>query len=157
MKLIFLYVGATDRGHLAEGIATYVKRIRHYIPIEERVIREEKAWKKFDPAARVAAEGRAIDGELQASDDVVLLDERGQTFTSKGFSEYLQKRMNTGSKRLVFVVGGAYGFSEELRAKYRRHVSLSPMTFSHQMIRLLLSEQMYRALTILRGEPYHNE
>ncbi len=157
MKLVFLYVGATDRGYLSEGIDLYINRIKYYVSVEEQVIREEKAWKNLDSSARSMAEGKAIAAALQPSDDVILLDAKGKSFTSIGFATFLQKRLNVGAKRLVFIVGGAYGFSSALRKEFPLHVSLSMMTFSHQMIRLLLAEQVYRALTILKNEPYHNE
>lgn len=157
MKLVFIYVGATDRGYLSEGIDLYINRIKRYIAIEEQVIREEKSWKNLGPTARSMAEGNAIAAALQPSDDVILLDEKGKTFKSTDFAAFLQKRLNVGAKRMVFVVGGAYGFSAGLRKDFPLHLSLSTMTFSHQMVRLLLAEQVYRALTILKNEPYHNE
>ena len=156
MKLVFLYVGTLGRDYLAEGIKDYLNRIKHYIPVEEQCTGEVKTHKNTDPATRSVAEGKALEAALKPSDDVVLLDERGRSFSSVEFAEFLQKRMNAGSKRLVFAVGGPYGFSPEIRARYPVHLSLSSMTFSHLMIRLLLAEQVYRALTILKNEPYHN-
>ncbi|HLV52369.1 MAG TPA: 23S rRNA (pseudouridine(1915)-N(3))-methyltransferase RlmH [Cryomorphaceae bacterium] len=155
MKLVFLYVGDKVQGYLAEGVSEYLSRISHYAPVEEVFTKDAKS-KGSRPEARAEAEARAVEAVLKPTDDVILLDEGGKSYTSEGFADFLQKRLNQGSKRLVFVVGGPYGFSGEMRRKYPVHLSLSAMTFSHHMVRLFLAEQVYRAFTILRNEPYHN-
>ena len=156
MKIVICCVGRTDVSHVQEAINIYTDRLKHYLPLELAIIPEQKLWKKLSPDARKKAEGDAILSQLLPGDRSVLLDEKGKQYTSEDFAEYLQKEMGTGAKRLVFIIGGAFGFSPEVYAEVPAKISLSKMTFSHQMIRTLLLEQIYRGMTILRNEPYHN-
>ena len=156
MKIIICCVGRTDVSHVQESIDIYTDRLKHYLPVELAIIPEQKLWKKLSPDARKKAEGDAILSQLLPGDRSVLLDEKGKQYTSEDFAEYLQKEMGTGAKRLVFIIGGAFGFSPEVYSEVPAKISLSKMTFSHQMIRTLLLEQVYRGMTILRNEPYHN-
>lgn len=156
MKLILCCIGHTDTPHVQDAIDLYSKRLKHYIPFEMQTISEKKAWKKLDSHSRKVEEGKAILARIEADDIAVLLDEKGDEYPSVAFADYLQKAMNTGLKRMVFIVGGAYGFSDEVYREIPKKISLSKMTFSHQLIRTLLVEQLYRAMTILRNEPYHN-
>ncbi len=156
MKIVICCVGRTDVPHVQESIQIYLDRLKYYIPTELFIIPEQKVWKKMQGEARKKAEGEAILTQLEPGDRAVLLDEKGKQYTSEDFANYLQKEMSTGAKRLVFIIGGAYGFSEEIYSAVPTKISLSKMTFSHQMIRTLLLEQVYRGMTILRNEPYHN-
>jgi 23S rRNA (pseudouridine1915-N3)-methyltransferase len=156
MKLCLLCIGKTDVHFVQEANEIYLDRLKHYIQTELEVIQEQKSWKKMKAPDRVRAEGLAILEKLKPTDAVYLLDEKGKQHSSVEFSQLLQKRMNSGVNRVVFVVGGAFGFSEDLYNTYPQKISLSKMTFSHQMIRCFFLEQVYRAMTILRGEPYHN-
>lgn len=156
MKLCLLCVGKTDVPFVDNANEIYVNRLKHYIQTDLAMIPEHKSWKKMKAPERVKAEGQAILEKLKSTDAVYLLDEKGKQYSSEGFAELLQKKMNSGVNRVVFVVGGAYGFSDELYKRYPQKISLSKMTFSHQMIRCFFLEQAYRAMTILKGEPYHN-
>ena len=139
------------------AISDYQKRLKFYIPFEIEEIPDIKNTKKLSEEVQKQKEGELILKTLQEGDDVILLDDKGQEFTSMKFSEYIEKKSVSGLKRLVFVVGGPYGFSQDVYARANGKVSLSKMTFSHQMVRLIFVEQLYRAMTILRGEPYHHE
>ncbi len=156
MKMVLLCVGKTDHPHIAEGVDIFAGRLSHYIPFEIKIIAEDKTWKKLDAAARKKAEAQTIMAEINPADRVVLLDEKGAQYGSEAFAERLGKMMAAGPKRIVWIVGGAYGFSEEVYAAVSERMSLSSMTFSHQMVRLFFTEQLYRAFTIIRNEPYHN-
>lgn len=156
MKIVVLAVGKTDMDFVEEANKLYLGRLKHYTATELAIIPEQKQWRKMNPNDRKRAEGAAIIGQTQAGDRVVLLDEKGKSYTSENFANYLQKEMSSGVKRLVFVIGGAYGFSEEVYSKFPQKLRLSDMTFSHQMIRSFLLEQIYRGMTILKNEPYHN-
>lgn len=156
MKIVLLCVGKTDAGFLSEGTEVYTRRLKHYLPFEIYCIAEQKTWKKMTPDLRKKAEGTAISEFISAGDQVVLLDEGGREFNSENFAHYLEKQMVAGHKRLVFVVGGAFGFSPEIYEVATSKMALSQMTFSHQMVRMFFAEQLYRAMTILRNEPYHN-
>lgn len=156
MKLCLLCIGKTDVDFVNEANEIYLKRLKHYIHTELEVIPEQKTWKKMNTTERVKAEGLAIQEKIKPTDVVYLLDEKGQQYSSESFSQLLQKRMNAGVNRVVFIVGGAFGFSDDIYNRYPQKISLSKMTFSHQMIRCFFLEQVYRAMTILRGEPYHN-
>ncbi|PID94704.1 MAG: 23S rRNA (pseudouridine(1915)-N(3))-methyltransferase RlmH [Bacteroidetes bacterium] len=157
MKIRILCVGKTEKGYLEGGIALYMNRLKHYVSVEMILLPDLKKAGTLPVAARKRLEGEAVYKELQPDDFLVLLDERGKLLSSVEFAGELQKRMNSGVKRVVFVVGGAFGFSEELYQRAQMKLSLSKMTFSHQMVRLFFVEQLYRAFTILKGEPYHNE
>ncbi len=157
MKLKLVVVGKTDDPQLAKLIATYESRLSHYLKFEMVVLPTIKNTKNLSEEEQKLKEGGLILHTLTASDYVTLLDEKGKQFTSKEFSNYLQKRMNSGIKNLVLVVGGPYGFSQPVYERCNDRISLSKMTFSHQMVRLFAVEQLYRAFTILRNEPYHHE
>ena len=135
----------------------YMKRLSFYIKFELEVIPDIKNAKNLSEAQQKEKEGEIILSKLSPTDQLILLDENGKSFSSVGFSEELQKKMNSGIKTLVFVIGGPYGFSQDVYSKAQGKVSLSAMTFSHQMVRLFFIEQVYRAMTILRGEPYHHQ
>ena len=157
MTIRLLVVGKTDDASLHELIKVYEKRLGHYIRFEFEVIPNLKKTKHLDPAQQKIKEGELILDKVSTTDFLILLDEQGKLFTSEGFSTYLQKRMNSGLKQLVFVIGGPYGFSEEIYSRAQAEISLSKMTFSHQMIRPFFVEQLYRAFTILKNEPYHHQ
>ena len=157
MKIVLLTVGKTSEKYLIEGIAQYQKRLKHYTQFEMLEILNIKNAKNFSNAELMKKEGELILKQLQSSDHLVLLDDKGKDFTSLKFSEKLQGWMLSGKKRLVFVVGGAYGFSKEVYARGNEKLSLSKMTFSHQMVRLFFVEQIYRGYTILNNEPYHHQ
>jgi len=157
MQFVFLVVGKTNEKYLNEGIAEYHKRLQKYISFKQEVIPELKRQKGLSELELKTREGQEILSRLKASDLVALLDENGKSFDSVQFAQHLQKRMNAGSKRIVFVVGGPYGFSDEVYKRANEKIALSKMTFSHQMVRLFFTEQIYRAFTILRNEPYHHQ
>ena len=157
MKIKLLVVGKTEKSYLKDGIAEYAKRLKHYFPFELKEIPELKNARKLREGQIKDAEGELILKNVVNSDHVVLLDEQGKMFRSKEFAQYFQKKANSGLKQIVLVVGGAYGFSDDVYQRANEKVSLSKMTFSHQMVRLFAIEQVYRAMTILRGEPYHHE
>lgn len=157
MKINIWFIGKTDEDYLSIGIEKYAKKLSHYIPTEVVVIPNPKAGSQTDKLAIKRLEGELILKKLQSEDFLVLLDEKGKRFTSMEFSEVLNGYMNRGLKRVVFLIGGAFGFSPEVYARANAKLSLSDMTFSHQMIRLFLLEQLYRGYSILRNEPYHNQ
>jgi 23S rRNA (pseudouridine1915-N3)-methyltransferase len=156
MKITLLVVGKTTDSHIQALLQDYQKRLGHYIPFSLTVIPELKNTKSLTSEQQKQAEGELILRNMTASTDMILLDERGKEFRSVEFADYVQKKMSSG-RDLVFVVGGPYGFSEAVYQRANGQISLSQMTFSHQMVRLFLLEQIYRAMTILRGEPYHHE
>lgn len=157
MKITLLTIGKTTNANLVTLQDEYQNRLKFYIPFEMMVIPELKNTKNLSIAEQQEKEADLILKQLETSDEVVLLDDKGKQFTSMGFSEYISKKMLASHKRMVFVVGGPYGFSERVYNRANGKVSLSAMTFSHQMIRLIFIEQLYRAMTILKGEPYHHE
>ena len=157
MKIILLTVGKSTNSHLITLQEEYQNRLKYYIPFEMSVIPELKNTKNLSVSEQQEKEADLILKQLETSDEVVLLDEKGKQFTSVGFSEFISKKMLASHKRMVFVVGGPYGFSERVYQRANGKVSLSAMTFSHQMIRVIFVEQLYRAMTILKGEPYHHE
>lgn len=157
MEITLLTVGKTTTGYIQTGIDEYCKRLKRYIGFSIKSLPDIKNTKSMTEEQQKAAEGRLILAEISTSDRVVLLDERGDMPTSRGFAEYLQKGMSSGMKRMLFVVGGPYGFSQEVYARADGKISFSRMTFSHEMIRLFFTEQVYRAMTILKGEPYHHD
>jgi len=157
MKITLLTVGKTTNANLVTLQDEYQNRLKFYIPFEMVVIPELKNTKNLSIAEQQEKEADLILKQLDTSDEVVLLDDKGKQFTSMGFSEYISKKMLASHKCMVFVVGGPYGFSERVYNRANGKVSLSAMTFSHQMIRLIFIEQLYRAMTILKGEPYHHE
>ena len=157
MTIKLLTVGKTDDKDLQKLIDQYVKRLKHYCKFKIEIIPDIKKSKKMDENLQKQKEGELILAKTQASDILVLLDENGKNFSSVGFSTWLQKQMNTGMKQLIFVIGGPYGFSDEVYQRANQKISLSKMTFSHQMVRLFFTEQIYRAFTILKNEPYHHQ
>ena len=156
MKTILIQVGKTVNKLFVTGISDYVERISHYMPFEVVTIPELKNTKNLSEEQQKNAEGELILKQLQPSDTVVLLDEHGREYRSIEFAQWLQQKQNT-ARRLVFVIGGPYGFSPAVYQRANEQLSLSKMTFSHQMIRLTFTEQVYRACTIIKGEPYHHE
>ena len=157
MRIGLILVGKTVNRHFVELIDDYAERVKHYIGFDITVIPELKNTKSLSPEQQKQQEGEMILKQFQAGDHVVLLDEHGKELRSVEFSKYMEQKMQTVSKRLVFVIGGPYGFSQDVYARANEKMSLSKMTFSHQMVRLIFVEQLYRAMTIMRGEPYHHE
>lgn len=157
MKIKLMAIGKTDAKNLQTLIETYQNRLKHYINFELEIIPDIKNVKNLSESQQKEKEGELILKKITATDVLILLDEKGIEFRSIEFSKYLQKKMNSGIKQLVFVIGGPYGFSEAVYKKSQGKISLSKMTFSHQMIRLFVVEQLYRAFTILKNEPYHHE
>ena len=157
MKIVLLAIGKTKEQYLIEGISQYQKRLNHYTQFELLEIPNIKNANNLSDSELLRKEGELILQQLQPSDHLVLLDDKGKDFTSSKFAEKLQAWMLSSKKRLVFVVGGAYGFSEQVYQRGNEKLSLSKMTFSHQMVRLFFVEQMYRGYTILNNEPYHHE
>jgi len=157
MKLTFICIGKTGKSFLEDGEKEYLNRLKHYVKMERIEIPDLKNAKKLTIDQIKKLEGDEILSKLPASEELILLDEKGKHFTSMQFADFLQKKFNQGGKGITFVVGGAYGFSEAIYARASGKISLSNMTFSHQMIRMIFFEQVYRAFTILKGEPYHHE
>ncbi len=157
MNIKLLAIGKTDDKNLKTLIEQYQKRLSFYVKFDLEVIPDIKNAKNLPEAQQKEKEGELILSKITPSDQLILLDENGNSFSSVGFSDYLQKKMNSGVKTLVFVIGGPYGFSDAVYQKASGKVSLSEMTFSHQMVRLFVVEQIYRAFTILRNEPYHHQ
>ncbi len=156
MTIKLLAIGKTDSKPLQQLISEYEKRLKHYVKFELEIIADIKNAKNLSETQQKEKEGELILKKLHATDILILLDENGNQLTSVDFSTYLQKKMNSGIKQLVFVIGGPYGFSNTIYQKAQGKVSLSKMTFSHQMVRLFVVEQLYRAFTILKNEPYHH-
>ena len=151
-----MVVGKTSDRWIEDGIKTFEKRLKHYCTFKLQVIPDVKAGKRSADEIK-SLEGKEIQKQLESNDHVVLLDENGDEVSSRKFSQRLQKWMNASPKRLIFIVGGAFGFSDEIYQRSNGKLSLSKMTFTHQMIRLFFTEQLYRGFTILRGEKYHND
>ncbi len=156
MQIKLLAIGKTDQANIKELCHDYEKRLSHYIKFSFEVIPDIKKAKGLDETQQKDKEGALILSKIEASDILILLDEKGKEYGSVEFSSFLQKKMNSGLKQLIFVIGGPYGFSNEVYQRSNGKVSLSKMTFSHQMIRPFFIEQLYRAMTILRNEPYHH-
>ena len=157
MNIKILTIGKTDNKALQSLIDDYTKRLSFYIKFDLEIIPDIKNVKNLSERQQTEQEGELILAKLTSTDQLILLDEKGTTFSSVGFSDYLQKKMNSGAKNLVFVIGGPYGFSDEVYQKAQGKISLSLMTFSHQMVRLFFIEQLYRGFTILKNEPYHHQ
>lgn len=157
MEISLIVIGKTNARYLQEGIDEYIRRLKHYIPYSITVLPDIKNTKKLTEEQQKEAEGKLMLDALKPGDCLVLLDERGKEFTSVAFADYLQRKMNAGLRRLVFAIGGPYGFSQSVYDRADEKISLSKMTFSHEMIRLFFTEQIYRAMTIQRGEPYHHQ
>ena len=156
MTIKLIAIGKTDSVFLQDLIKEYENRLKHYIKFELDIIADIKNVKNLSETQQKEKEGGLILKKLNATDVLILLDENGKQFGSVEFSDYLQKKMNSGIKQLVLVIGGPYGFSDAIYTKAQAKISLSKMTFSHQMVRLFLVEQLYRAFTILKNEPYHH-
>ena len=156
MNIVLLTVGKTEASFRKEALAEYQRRLQHYVPFELQALPEVKNTKNLTKTEQKNQEGVLIRKAMQAGDWFVLLDEQGKEYTSMQFAAYLEKKIQIVSRRLVFVIGGPYGFSDEVYQMASERLSLSKMTFSHQMIRPIFVEQLYRAMTILRGEPYHH-
>jgi len=157
MKVKLVVIGKTDKNYLKEGLDLFQARIPHYLPFEYQVIPDIKNTKSLSEDQQKEKEGELILAQLKAGDELILLDERGKEYRSIDFAGFLEKKMLGGIKTLVFCIGGPYGFSSAVYQAATGKISLSKMTFSHQMVRLIFCEQLYRALTILKGEPYHHE
>ena len=156
MNIKLIAIGKTDNKNLQALIDEYTKRLGFYIKFDLDIIPDIKNVKNMSESEQKTKEGQLILSKLTPTDQLILLDENGKEFNSVGFSDFLQKKMNSGIKTLVFVIGGPYGFSEEVYQKAQGKVALSQMTFSHQMVRLFVIEQIYRGFTILNNEPYHH-
>ncbi len=156
MKIQLLVIGKTDDAYLSEGIAKYAERLKHYIQFELKVLPDLKNRKTLSEEQQKKAEGELLMMQFQPQDTIILLDENGAQHSSVAFTSTLERQLHSGGKRLVFIVGGPYGFSEAVYGRAQSKISLSPMTFSHQMVRLIFVEQLYRAFTIIKGEPYHH-
>ena len=156
MKIKLLTIGKTDSRPLQQLIDEYCKRLGFYIHFNMDIIPDIKNTKNLTTKQQKIAEGKELLKKIEKSDAVILLDENGKLYNSIQFSAFLQKKMNSGLKKIVFVIGGPYGFSDDVYNRCNEKVSLSPMTFSHQMVRLFFTEQLYRSFTILKNEPYHH-
>jgi 23S rRNA (pseudouridine1915-N3)-methyltransferase len=157
MNIKLITIGKTDNKNLQSLIDEYTKRLSFYIKFDLEIIPDIKNVKNLSEALQKEKEGELILSKITPTDHLILLDENGKTFNSVGFSDFLQKKMNAGIKTLVFVIGGPYGFSDTVYKQAIGKVSLSEMTFSHQMVRLFIIEQIYRGFTILKNEPYHHQ
>jgi 23S rRNA (pseudouridine1915-N3)-methyltransferase len=157
MKISLILNGKTEDKYLIEGCSNYEKRLKHYTTFETIVIPALKNTKALSVEQQKEKEGELLLKLITNSDVLILLDENGKEYDSVGFSEVIQKQMNSGIKNLIFVVGGPYGFSDAIYKRANGKISLSKMTFSHQMVRLFFVEQLYRAFTILKNEPYHHQ
>jgi 23S rRNA (pseudouridine1915-N3)-methyltransferase len=157
VKIKFIVVGKTDTGYFREAISVYENRLKHYTPFEMIYIPDVKNAGNLSESQLKSKEGKNILAQLNSGDELILLDEKGETCSSSEFSLLISKKINAGSRCVTFVAGGAYGFSDEIYAKASQMVSLSRMTFTHQMVRLIFVEQLYRAFTIIKGESYHHE
>lgn len=157
MKIKVICIGKTGKGFLLEGEQEYLNRLKHYVPMERIEIPDLKNAKKLTVDQIKKQEGELILSKINSGEQVYLLDEHGKTFTSEKFADFLQQRFNQGGHALTLIIGGPYGFSDEIYAAAHGKISMSELTFSHQMIRMILFEQIYRGMTILKGEPYHHQ
>jgi 23S rRNA (pseudouridine1915-N3)-methyltransferase len=157
MKILLLQIDKTQDSYISEGVGTYVSRLQNYTRLEINTINVPKAVRQRSVAEQKTEEGKLIRQQVQPEDHLVLLDENGQDYTSAEFARFISQKQNASYKRLVFLIGGPFGFDEKTYARANAKISLSKMTFSHQMVRLFFVEQLYRAYTILKGEKYHHE
>lgn len=157
MKILLVAVGKTTTKFLADGINEYCRRLSRYIPFEIKYVGDVRNTRNLNATQQKQKEGETILSMLAPQDYVVLLDEHGREFTSKDFAAYIERKMQSIPKQLVFIIGGPYGFSPDVVARSNEKISLSKMTFSHEMVRLFFTEQLYRAMTIIKNEPYHHE
>lgn len=156
MRVEFWAIGKTSFPYLKEGVDIYEKRLKHYLSYSSSILPDVKNAKNLSPDQLKVKEGQIVLKNIADGDFLVILDEKGKSYTSEQFSVFLEKKMQMSYKRIIFLVGGAFGFSSEVYQRADTKLSLSAMTFSHQMIRLFFTEQLYRACTIMKGEPYHN-
>lgn len=156
MKISVINLGVTQDQYLKEGIVLYEKRLKHYVPFEMTYLNAPRFSRNLSFQVQKEQEGKMLLAAVEKSDHAVLLDVEGKQYCSEDFSGYLQQAMNRGTRHLAFVIGGPYGFSDEVYQAVPHRISLSSMTFSHQLVRLVFLEQLYRAFTIIRGEPYHH-
>ena len=157
MEIAILGIGAVRQRFIELGMEEYSKRLKRYIPVKYEWLKDVKDAGRIPVERQKELEGELILSKIQPSDYVVILDERGKNFTSREFSAWIEKRLGSGRKRMVLIIGGPYGFSQKVYDRKDEMISLSKMTFSHEMVRLFLIEQIYRAMTILNGEPYHHD
>lgn len=157
MKITMLTVGQTEKNWIKEGLDIYVSRLKHYCAFSVNEIPELKNVSSLSREQIRKKEGELVLKAVRDSDEVILLDEHGKEYSSTGFAEALERKISLGGRDIVFVIGGAYGFSEEVYRRSNSSISLSKMTFSHQMVRTIFAEQLYRAFTIMKGQPYHHE
>ena len=157
MEIELLCIGKTDKTFWSDAVKVYEKRINYYIKFSITYLSDIKISKKTSPKKIKEEESKIFFQKLRSSDEVILLDEKGKNFNSINFAKDLEKNINKRKNKLVFLIGGAYGFSDKIYSEFSNHLSLSKMTFSHQMIRLFFCEQLYRALTIINNHPYHNK
>ena len=157
MKILLLTIGNTDKKYMKEGIDDYVKRLSFYVPFELKVIPDIKNRSSFTEDLQKEKEGQLILNQVSTGDYLILLDEHGSELSSIEFSKWIEKKMIAATRQLVFVIGGPYGFSNAVSQRSDIKIALSKLTFSHQMVRLIFVEQLYRAMTILKNEPYHHE
>ncbi|NOU19189.1 MAG: 23S rRNA (pseudouridine(1915)-N(3))-methyltransferase RlmH [Bacteroidales bacterium] len=157
MKITLIVVGKIDKRYILDGFTEYEKRLSHYCKLDVKVIPDIKNSKAMTPAIQMQKEGELILAAIRSSTEVIILDERGSEYTSIDFARFIEKKAVLGLKEITFIIGGPYGFSPDVKSKATAMVSLSQMTFSHQIVRLVFMEQLYRAMTIIKGEPYHHE
>jgi 23S rRNA (pseudouridine1915-N3)-methyltransferase len=157
MKVLLLMIGKTNQENLQQLIQDYINRLQHYVNFETYIIPELKNIKNLPITEQKEKEADLMLKHFENQDNVILLDEKGKQYNSLAFAEFINNKMNSSVKRMVFVVGGPFGFSKRIYDRANGMISMSPMTFSHQMIRLIFTEQLYRAMTIIRGENYHHE
>lgn len=157
MEIVLMGIGKTGMKFVEAGLNEYEGRLKRYVPFSTQWLRDVKGAGQLPESRQKELEGELLLSQIQSSDMVVVLDEKGKEFTSREFAGWMEKQMATGRKRLVFVIGGPYGFSQAMYDRADSKVSLSRMTFNHEMVRLFFAEQIYRAMTILRGEPYHHD
>ena len=157
MKITLLTVGKTDRDWVRQGLDIYVSRLKHYIPFSMVEIPELKNVSALSKEQIKSKEGELILKNIRPADDLILLDEHGREYTSVELAKVIQEKISYAGKDMVFVIGGAYGFSPDVYSRANSRISLSKMTFSHQMVRAIFAEHLYRAFTIMKGEPYHHE
>lgn len=156
MKIALVVIGKTDKKYITEGISEYEKRLLHYCKFEMKVIPDIKNSKSMSESVQMQKEGELILASIRSSSELILLDEKGSEYSSVEFAKLIERKGVAGKSEITFVIGGPYGFSPEVKARANGLVSLSRLTFSHQIVRLIFLEQLYRAMTIIKGEPYHH-
>ncbi|HCT29812.1 MAG TPA: 23S rRNA (pseudouridine(1915)-N(3))-methyltransferase RlmH [Bacteroidales bacterium] len=157
MKITLIVIGKTDKKYIVEGISEYEKRLSHYCKFEIKVIPDIKNSKSMTESVQMQKEGDQILASTRVTSELILLDERGTEYSSIDFAKFIERKGISGQREISFVIGGPYGFSSEVKSRASGFVSLSKLTFSHQIVRLIFMEQLYRAMTIIKGEPYHHE